>query len=135
MLLNQYFQAYQLSHPSSGPQAQADPLGWPKIVKKFLCFSGCFWQKGTHYIFSAKIFFYYLLGPGVFLRGPGLGSSAHFKIFENNFYKYILKTAFSLKSKMKLSCVCLSYLLWTIYLLMQLSFLKNYFANIPDELF
>ena len=77
MIINQYFLAYQLSHPLSGPGPRADPPGWPKIMKKFLCFSGCFWPKGTHYIFSSKLFFNYLLGPGVFLWGPGLGSTAH----------------------------------------------------------
>ena len=64
-----------------------------------------------------------------------IDQNEHLKIFENHFYKYILKTAFSQKSKMKTSFVCPSSLSWTINLLMQLSFFKNYFANIPDELF
>ena len=41
----------------------------------------------------------------------------HLKIFENRFYKYILKTAFLQKSKMKTSFVCPSSLSWTINLL------------------
>ena len=64
-----------------------------------------------------------------------IDQNEHLKIFETHFYKYILKIAFSQKSKMKTSFVCPSSLSWTINLLMQLSFFKNYFANIPDELF
>ena len=63
-----------------------------------------------------------------------IDQNEHLKIFENHFYKYILKIAFSQKSKMKISFVCPSSFSWTIIHLIQLSFFMNYFANIPDEL-
>ena len=63
-----------------------------------------------------------------------IDQNEHLKIFENHFYKYILKIALSQKSKIKTNFLCLSTLSWTINLLIQLSFLKNYFANIPDDL-
>ena len=79
-----------------------------------------------------------LLLPFTFLQERYLAHiidlNEHLTIFEKHFYKYILKTAFSQKSKMKTSSVCPSSLSWTINLLMQLSFFKNYFAIIPDEL-
>ena len=63
-----------------------------------------------------------------------IDQNEHLQIFDNPFYKYILKSAFSQKSKVKTCFVCPSNLSWTINLLMQLSFFTNYFAYIPDEL-
>ena len=84
--------------------------------------------------FSIVCHISYYFNPSPFLQERYLAhiihQKEHLKIFENHFYKYILKTVFSQRSKMKTS---LSSLSWTINLLMHF-FCKKYFANIPDEL-
>ena len=111
------FQGHRSTHLRLNVKPRKENL-WKKVFKKSA------WKK---HLIRQKVLFNSLshkLQPILHI----IDQNEHLKIFENHFYKYILKIAFSQKSKMKISFVCPSSFSWTINHLIQLSFFKNYFA-------